>query len=83
MIVEINNITKYYGDFKALDNLSLEVKQGEILGLLGPNGSGKTTLINCLLSLLTYKSGEIKIFDEKMHMNAYDIKKISDLLCKT
>lgn len=75
MVVKIEGLTKYYGKFKALDNFSLEVKEGEILGLLGPNGSGKTTTINCLLSLLTYDSGVIKIFDKQMSVNAYDIKR--------
>lgn len=75
MIIQIKELVKYYGDFKALDNLNLEVKENEILGLLGPNGSGKTTTINCVLALLTYKNGEITIFNKKMHPSAYDIKK--------
>lgn len=75
MIVKIENLTKKYKDFKALDNFSLEVKKGEILGLLGPNGSGKTTTINCLLSLLSYDSGSVEIFGMPMNENAYDIKK--------
>ena len=73
-IIQINNVTKHYGDFKALDNLSFEVKQGEILGLLGPNGSGKSTTINCLLSLLKFDKGNIKIFGEEMTPESYDVK---------
>lgn len=75
MIVEIKDLVKYYGSFRALDNFSLTVKEGEVLGLLGPNGSGKTTTINCLLSLLDFKSGSVKIFDKEMTPSAYDIKK--------
>lgn len=75
MIVKIDGLTKYYGDFKAINNFSLEVNEGEVLGLLGPNGSGKTTTINCLLSLLNFQDGEISIFDKKMSPTAYDIKK--------
>lgn len=54
-IIEVKNLTKSYKKIKAIDNLSFEVKEGEILGLLGPNGSGKTTTINCILSLLNYE----------------------------
>lgn len=73
-IIQINNLTKSYGNFKALDNLSFNVKQGEILGLLGPNGSGKSTTINCLLSLLNFENGSIKIFGKEMTPESYDIK---------
>ena len=60
-IIKVKNLTKKYKTLKAVDNLSFEVYQGEILGLLGPNGSGKSTTINCLLSLLNYSDGSIKI----------------------
>ena len=73
-IIQITNLTKHYGNFKALENLSFEVKQGEILGLLGPNGSGKSTTINCLLSLLNFDEGSIKIFGKEMTPESYDIK---------
>ena len=74
-ILEIKNLNKTYGGkYKALDNLSLTVKKGEIFGLLGPNGSGKSTTINCLLSLLKYDSGSIKIFGKEMTPESYDIK---------
>lgn len=74
-IIEVKNLTKVYKKTKAIDDLSFEVKEGEILGLLGPNGSGKSTTINCLLSLLNFSSGEIKILEKKMSPTAYDIKK--------
>lgn len=73
-VIEVKKLTKKYGKLKALDNLSLEVKEGEILGLLGPNGSGKSTTINCLLSLLNFDSGSIQIFGKNMTPDAYDIK---------
>jgi ABC-2 type transport system ATP-binding protein len=75
MVIEINNLVKSYGSLIALDHFSLEVKQGEILGLLGPNGSGKSTAIHCMLSLLSYEQGEIKLFGEVMTPNRYDLKK--------
>lgn len=73
-VIEIKNLTKRYGDLVALDDFSLDVYQGEILGLLGPNGSGKSTTINTVLSLLKYDSGSIKIFDQNMSPTAYEIK---------
>ena len=73
-MIEIKNLTKQYKELKAIDGLSLEVKKGEILGLLGPNGSGKSTTINCILSLLNFSEGEIKIFGKEMKPDAYDIK---------
>lgn len=72
-MIEVSHLTKHYGSLKALDDLSFTVKQGEILGLLGPNGSGKSTLINCLLSLLRYDHGSIKIMDKEMAPDCYDI----------
>lgn len=75
MVIKVNNLVKRYGDLLALDHLTLEIKEGEIYGLLGPNGSGKTTAINCILSLLQYDKGEIEVFDKAMSPEAYDIKR--------
>ena len=74
-IVEVKELTKEYKNLKAVNNLSYEVEKGEILGLLGPNGSGKSTTINCILALLNYQKGLIKIFDKPMTPEAYDIKR--------
>lgn len=65
-MIEIKNLVKRYGNLVALDYFNLEVEEGEIFGLLGPNGSGKSTAINCMLSLLKYDRGSIKIFGEEM-----------------
>ena len=73
-IVKIENLVKRYGDLIALNHLNLEIKKGEIFGLLGPNGSGKTTTINCLLSLLNFDRGNIELFGEEMQPNKYHIK---------
>lgn len=75
MVIKVENLVKRYGDLIAVDHLSLEVRQGEIFGLLGPNGSGKTTLINCILALLKYDKGSISVFGKPMAPDAYDIKK--------
>ena len=74
-VIEVKNLTKEYKQVKAVDNLSLEVREGEILGLLGPNGSGKTTTINCILSLLNFSKGSIKIFGKNMEPDAYELKR--------
>ena len=75
MIVKVTNLVKRYNELLALDHLNLEVKEGEIFGLLGPNGSGKSTAINCILSLLKYDKGEIMIFNKPMSPDAYEIKR--------
>ncbi|MFT8870850.1 MAG: ABC transporter ATP-binding protein [Sporolactobacillus sp.] len=75
MIVETHELVKRYGELVALDHLSLQVREGEIFGLLGPNGSGKSTSINCILSLLSYDSGEVEIFGKPMRPDAYDLKR--------
>ncbi len=60
-IVEINNLTKKYANKTALDNISLNIGRGKVVGILGPNGSGKTTLIKILTGLLRQTSGEVLI----------------------
>lgn len=74
-IIEVKSLTKEYKQLKAIEDLSFDVYEGEILGLLGPNGSGKSTTINCILGLLNYNKGNIKIFGEDMNPDAYEIKR--------
>jgi ABC-2 type transport system ATP-binding protein len=74
-VVKIENLVKRYKELIAVDHFDLEIKQGEVFGLLGPNGSGKTTTINCLLSLLDFDKGDIEIFGEKMSPTNYALKK--------
>lgn len=74
-VIEVKNLTKEYKNLKAIDNLSFDVYEGEILGLLGPNGSGKSTTINSILQLLNYSSGSIKIFGHVVKPDSYEIKK--------
>lgn len=73
-MIKIENLVKRYGATVALDHFNLEVKEGEIYGLLGPNGSGKTTAINCMLALLKFDRGSIKIMGEEMAPDNYKIK---------
>ena len=85
-MVKVENVTKYYGDFKAVDNLSFTVKEGEIFGLLGVNGAGKTTTFRMIMGLLEPTKGEITLNDKKIEesivvgFNVYlsSVKKITN-----
>ena len=74
-MIHIENLVKRYGEVLALDHLNLDIKEGEIFGLLGPNGSGKTTAINCILVLLKFDKGVIKVFGEEMRPDSYSLKR--------
>lgn len=74
-VVEIENLVKRYKEVLALDHLNLKIEQGEIFGLLGPNGSGKTTAISCILALLQFDKGSVKVFGEEIQPDSYEIKK--------
>lgn len=74
-IIQVTDLVKKYDKLTALDYFNLTVEKGEVLGLLGPNGSGKSTSINCILSLLTYDAGEIKLFGEKMAPDKQNLKR--------
>jgi branched-chain amino acid transport system ATP-binding protein len=63
-LLGVQGVTKRFGGFTALDNVSIEVAEGERFGLIGPNGSGKTTLINCISGLLRNESGKI-VFNQR------------------
>jgi len=79
-MIKISNLTKTYGDKKALDNLSLEIKEGSVFGLLGVNGAGKTTLLSILNGLVTMNSGEVEIFGLSLKTQKKDIKSISSII---
>ena len=65
-VVRITNLTKQYGSLTAVDNVSFEIKESEIVSLLGPNGAGKTTIIQMLLTLVSPTSGDIEIFGKTL-----------------
>ncbi|UCG68355.1 MAG: ATP-binding cassette domain-containing protein, partial [Thermoplasmata archaeon] len=73
--VVIDNLTKKYGDFTAVKDLSLEVEKGEIFGLLGPNGAGKSTTIRVCLGLLSKTKGDIKILGLDSHKDSIEIRR--------
>jgi len=64
-MLEIKNISKFYGSHLAVDHLSFEVKKGEIFGLLGENGAGKTTLIRIICGLQKASAGEYTLYGRK------------------
>ncbi len=65
-VIETSSLTKKFGDFTAVNDLNLRVKEGEIYGLLGPNGAGKTTIIRMLCGLLTPNSGKAYLFGREV-----------------
>jgi ABC-2 type transport system ATP-binding protein len=75
-MIKIENLTKYYGTFKALDRISFEVGRGEILGLLGPNGAGKTTTMRILTCYLAPSAGTVRIGDFDILENPQQVKKL-------
>ncbi|MBW5447135.1 ATP-binding cassette domain-containing protein [Cohnella sp. CFH 77786] len=69
-VLEIRNLTKKFGDFAAVDNMTLSVREGEIFGFLGANGAGKSTTINMIASLLRSTKGEIDLLGRSISANA-------------
>lgn len=74
-VLEVKGLVKRYKELTAVDGLDLDVKKGEIFGLLGPNGSGKSTSINCILGLLRYDKGDIKVFGQEMTPSSYSLRR--------
>ena len=71
-MLKVENVTKYYGDFKAVDNLSFTVKPGEIFGLLGVNGAGKTTTFRMIIGLIEATNGSITLDNKKIDYSVTD-----------
>jgi len=65
-VLSVSSLTKRFGDFTALNGVSFEVREGEILGLIGPNGSGKTTAFNCISGALAPSAGSVRFRDEEI-----------------
>ncbi|MCE5329656.1 ABC transporter ATP-binding protein [bacterium] len=72
--IELKNLTKKYGSLTAVNDLNLEIENGEIFGFLGPNGAGKTTTIKLMTGLLKPSSGTVKILDYDIQVNPIEAK---------
>lgn len=73
-MIRIDNLTKYYGSFLALDSINFQVENGEILGFLGPNGAGKTTTMQIMTSFLAPSEGNIYVDDLNVIDDSYEIR---------
>ena len=69
ILAEVQHLTKIYGNFKAVDDVSFFVRTGEIVGLLGPSGAGKTTTIHMMLGLVSPSAGSVRIFGKRFEEN--------------
>jgi ABC-2 type transport system ATP-binding protein len=80
MLIEADGITKFYGSLKAMDNVSLEVREGEIFGIFGPNGAGKTTTVRALTGLTSFDYGEAYVCDIDVRRNMNTVRKYVGIL---
>ena len=78
--VEVRELVKDYGNFRALKGISFEVNEGEIFGLIGPNGAGKTTALRTIATLLQITSGSIAVFGYELPKQAGEVRKIISYL---
>jgi len=79
-LVEVKNLKKKYGSKEAVKGISFNIKENEILGLLGPNGSGKTTTIGMMLGLLKPSNGEILIDGKKIEFSSFLPQELENIL---
>jgi ABC-2 type transport system ATP-binding protein len=78
--VEVRELVKDYGNFRAINGISFEVNEGEVFGLIGPNGAGKTTALRTIATLLQITSGSITVFDYELPREAREVRKIISYL---
>lgn len=78
-MIEIQHLKKYYGKELVIDNVSLNVKKGEIFAIVGHSGAGKSTLLRCINALESYQNGSLKVFDEEISQIAQNAKKLREL----
>ncbi len=75
IMLEIQNLTKYYGKVKGIENLSLKLEEGEVFGFIGPNGAGKSTTIRSIMNLINKTEGKVFIENEEFNKDDVNIKK--------
>ncbi|MFN4190677.1 MAG: ABC transporter ATP-binding protein [Pseudothermotoga sp.] len=79
-VVEVNDLKKSYGNFKALKGITFEIQKGEIFGLIGPNGAGKTTTLRIICTLLKPDAGTVKVFGYDLLKEPQEIRKVISYL---
>ncbi|MBW9173165.1 ABC transporter ATP-binding protein [Clostridium estertheticum] len=79
-MLELINLTKKYGEFTAIDNISFKVEQGEIFGLLGPNGAGKSTIVSMISTVRPPTRGDIRVDNKSLREKPMEIKKIMGIV---
>jgi ABC-2 type transport system ATP-binding protein len=80
--LEVKNLVKYYGNFKALNEVSFEIKEGEIFGLIGPNAAGKSTTLKIIATLLTFNSGTVSVFGNDLSKEQHKIRSMISYLAE-
>ncbi len=82
-ILEVQHLTKNFGSFRAVDDVSFHIEKGDVFGFLGPNGAGKSTTIRCILSLIKPDSGSIKIFGlDAAHQRSQIMARVGSIIEK-
>ena len=72
-LIEVKHLSKNFGSFNAVKDVSFQVHEGDVFGFLGPNGAGKSTTIRCLLSLIRPSGGEIKFFNKSLSSHRLEV----------
>lgn len=75
-MIKVEHLTKYYGDFLAVSDLSFEIEEGHVYGFLGPNGAGKTTTMNIMTGCLSATSGRVEVGGHDIFEEAGQAKKL-------
>lgn len=78
--IEIRELVKNYGSFKAVKGISFDVREGEVFGLIGPNGAGKTTTLRVVATLLRISSGSVHVFGKDLAQEPHEVRKILSYL---
>jgi len=74
-IIDLREVSRHFGDFRAVDELTLQVSAGEIVGLLGPNGAGKTTTVKMLMGMMRQTSGKLSLFGQDCFSERSEVQK--------